>query len=362
VKRRTVITSGAAGAVLAPLAGSANAQSEPSITWRMVSSFPKSLDVLFGAMKLIADRVSALTDGKFQIHPFGAGELVPGLKVLDAVQSGGVECGHGPSYFYVGKDPTFTFDTALPFGLNTRQQNAWMYSGGGLELMREFLRGYNVIHFPAANSGAQMGGWFRKEINGIDDLKGLRFRIPGLAGRILAKIGVVPQQIAPGDVFTALETGTIDAAEFVGPHDDEKLGFYQVAPYYYYPGWWEGSAQASLFVNLDKWNGLPPRYQAAIEVACAEANAWSTAEYDTLNMRAMQRLAARGAKLRPFPKDVLDACYDAAFSLYDEIAAENANFRKIYEAWTSYRKDSDSWLRIVENSYDSYVYDRSKRT
>ncbi len=360
MKRRTLVSAGSAGALLAPLMGTAAAQTSPSITWRMVSSFPKSLDVLFGAMTLIAGRVAALTDGKFQIHPFGAGELVPGLKVLDAVQSGGVECGHGPSYFYVGKDPTFTFDTALPFGLNTRQQNAWMYAGGGLELMREFMRAYNVVHFPAANSGAQMGGWFRKEIRSIADLKGLRFRIPGLAGRILATIGVVPQQLAPGDVFSALETGVIDAAEFVGPHDDEKLGFHQVAPYYYYPGWWEGSAQASLFVNLDKWNALPPSYQAAIEVACAEANAWTIAKYDALNTQALQRLVAAGAKLRPFPKDVLDACYDAAFALYDEIARDNANFRKAYEAWKPFRRSSEAWLRIGENSYDSYVYGRTK--
>jgi TRAP-type mannitol/chloroaromatic compound transport system substrate-binding protein len=207
-----------------------------------------------------------------------------------------------------------------------------------------------------------MGGWFRKEINSIEDLKGLRFRIPGLAGRILAKIGVVPQQIAPGDVFTALETGTIDAAEFVGPHDDEKLGFYQVAPYYYYPGWWEGSAQASLFVNLDKWNALPRRYQAAIEVACAEANGWTVAKYDVLNMQAMQRLVQRGAKLRPYPKDVLDACYDASFALYDEIAAGNATFKKIYESWKAFRYNSDNWLHIVENSYDSYVYERLRRS
>lgn len=361
MKRRTLVSGGAAGALLSPLVGSAAAQTGPSITWRMISSFPKSLDVLFGAMQLIAERVGVLTDGKFQIHLFGAGELVPGLKVLDAVQSGAIECGHGPSYFYVGKDPTFTFDTALPFGLNTRQQNAWMYHGGGLELMREFMKPYNVTLFPAANSGAQMGGWFRKEINSIDDLKGLRFRIPGLAGRILATIGVVPQQIAPGDVFAALSTGVIDAAEFVGPHDDEKLGFYQVAPYYYYPGWWEGSAQASLFVNLDKWNSLPRSYQAAIEVACAEANGWTVAKYDALNMQALQRLVARGTQLRPFPKDVLDACYDAAFALYDELAASNANFRKVYEAWKPFRKTSDGWLRIAENSYDSFVYDRSNR-
>jgi len=326
----------------------------------MVSSFPKSLDVLFGAMTLIAKRVAALTDGKFQIHPFGAGEIVPGLKVLDAVQNGGVECGHGPSYFYIGKDPTFTFDTSLPFGLNTRQQNAWMYAGGGLELMREFLRTYNVVQFPAANSGAQMGGWFRKEIKSLADLKGLRFRIPGLAGRILATIGVVPQQIAPGDVFSALETGVIDAAEFVGPYDDEKLGFYQVAQYYYYPGWWEGSAQASLFVNLDKWNALPPSYQAAIEVACAEANAWTVAKYDALNMQALQRLVARGVKLRAFPEDVLDACYDASFALYDELAQSNANFKKVYEAWKPFRQSSENWLRIAENSYDAYVYQRSR--
>jgi TRAP-type mannitol/chloroaromatic compound transport system substrate-binding protein len=359
VNRRKLLSSGALGVAVSPFAKPAIAQSAPEIKWRLVSSFPKSIDIPFGASELIAKRVAALTDGKFQIGTFAAGEIVPGLKVLDAVQNGTVECGHGPSYFYVGKDPTFAFDTAIPFGLNTRQQNAWMYQGGGLELMRAFFKSYNVRQFPAGNTGAQMGGWFRKEINTVDDLNGLRFRIPGLAGRIFAALGVVPQQIAPGDIYPALESGTIDAAEFIGPYDDEKLGFFKVAPYYYYPGWWEGSAQGSLFVNIDHWAALPTSYQAAIEVASAEANGWMIAKYDAVNISALRRLVGGGAKLRSFSKEIMDACFNAAFALYDEIAASNPDFKKVYESWKPFRKDIDIWFRVAENSYDSFVYGKS---
>ena len=359
MNRRKLLSSNAVGAASLRLAAPAIAETAPVIKWRLISSFPKTLDILFGAAELIAKRVAGLTDERFQISTFAAGEIVPGLKVLDAVQNGTVECGHGPSYFYVGKDPTFAFDTTIPFGLNTRQQNAWMYQGGGLELMREFFQSYNVRQFPAGNSGAQMGGWFRKEINTADDLKGLRFRIPGLAGRIFAKLGVVPQQIVPSDIYPALERGTIDAAEFVGPYDDEKLGLYRVAPYYYYPGWWEGSAQGSLFVNIDQWGTLPASYQAAIEVASAEANGWMVARYDAGNMPALRRLAAGGAKLRPFSKEIMDSCFNAAFAVYDEIAADNPNFKKVYEAWKPFRKDIDFWFRVAENSFDSFIYAKS---
>jgi TRAP-type C4-dicarboxylate transport system substrate-binding protein len=226
----------------------------------------------------LAKRVAEATDNKFQIRVFAGGEIVPALQVLDAVQNNTVELGHTASYYYVGKDPTFSFDCTIPFGMNTRQMNAWMMHGGGLQLMRELFKDYNVYNIPAGNTGAQMGGWYRKEIKTVADLNGLKFRIAGLAGAILTKLGVVPQVIPGGDIYPALEKGTIDAAEWVGPYDDEKLGFYKVAKYYYYPGWWEGNAQLSLYVNIGQWESLPKAYQAILTAACAEADMWTLAK------------------------------------------------------------------------------------
>ena len=222
------------------------------------------------AASIFAKRVAALTDNKFQIRVFAAGEIVPGLQVVDAVQNETVECGHTASYYYVGKDPTFAFDTAVPFGLNTRQHNAWVYFGGGLELMREFYKEYNMTSFLMSNTGAQMGGWWRKEIKTPEDMKGVKMRIGGFAGQVMAKLGVVPQQIAGGDIYPALEKGTIDAAEWVGPYDDQKLGFNKVAPYYYYPGWWEGSAALSLYCGVKAYDALPPIYKEAIAAAAGD--------------------------------------------------------------------------------------------
>ena len=252
----------------------------PEIHWRCASSFPKSLDTIFGAGEHVGKRVAALTGGKFQIRTFAAGELVPGLAVADAVQSGTVECSHTASYYFVGKDPTFAFDGAVPFGLNMRQNNAWLQAGGGREILKEFFDGYNIVSIPTGNTGAQMGGWFRKEIKTVQDLSGLKFRIGGFAGNVLQKLGVVPQQIAGGDIYPALEKGTIDAAEWVGPYDDEKLGFYKVAKYYYYPGWWEGQAMLHFFINLDKWNELPKNYQAMIRAASSIANLSMMTRYE----------------------------------------------------------------------------------
>src|SRR6266436_1585773 len=305
MERRMFLGGAVAGAAaVATLASNfpkpAIADSQPELKWRMASSFPKSLDTIFDGADIIAKRVAAATDNKFQIRTFAAGELVPCLQVLDAVQNGTVECGQSASYYYVGKDPTFAFDTAIPFGLNARQQNAWMYYGGGLELMREFFSAYNIIQSPAGNTGAQMGGWFRKEINTVDDLKGLKFRIGGFAGKVLAKLGVVTQQIAGGDIYPALEKGTIDAAEWVGPYDDEKLGFNKVAPHYYYPGWWEGGPMLLGIVNLDKWNSLPKSYQSVIEQAGHYANNWMMSKYDQLNPLSLKKLLAGGTKLHTF--------------------------------------------------------------
>lgn len=355
MERRSFLRAGGLGLAATTIAAPAIAQSSPELKWRLAASWPKSLDTLFGGAEYLAKRVADLTDNKFQIRTFAGGEIVPPLQVLDAVQNNTVELGHTASYYYVGKDPTFTFDTTVPFGLNTRQQNAWMWHGGGLQLLRDFFKDYNIYNIPAGNTGAQMGGFFRKEIKTVDDLKGLKFRIGGWAGSVLVKLGVVPQVIAGGDIYPALEKGTIDAAEWVGPYDDEKLGLYKVAKYYYYPGWWEGNAQLSLYVNLEQWNKLPKPYQAALETASAEARNWMVGKYDADNPAALRRLVAGGTELRPFTQPVLEACFKAANELYDETSAKNPKFKKIYENWKPFRGEEELWFQVAEQSFDNFM-------
>ena len=283
MKRRDFLKVSAAGAAAAAVASPAIAQSSPEIKWRMTSSFPKSLDTIYGGAVEFAKYVAEMTDNKFQIQVFAAGEIVPGLQALDATSNGTIEMCHTVSYYYVGKDPTFAIYASVPFGLNARMQNSWWYQGGGMELGNEFFKKFGVIGFPCGNTGTQMGGWFRKEIKTVADLSGLKFRIGGIAGQVLQKVGVVPQQLAGGDIYPALEKGTIDAAEWVGPYDDEKLGFQKVAKYYYYPGFWEGGPTVHAFCNLEKWNSLPKNYQAIITNATANANTWMAARYDMQN-------------------------------------------------------------------------------
>lgn len=356
MKRRDFLKKTGLGLVAGAVAAPAIAQSQPQIRWRMASSFPKSLDALYGIAEQIAGRVSRMTEGKFEIRVFAGGEIVPPLQVLDAVQNGTVECGQTASYYYVGKNPAFAFDTALPFGMNCRQQNAWMYYGGGMELTRELFKSYNIVNFPCGNTGTQMAGWYRKEIKSVADLKGLKMRIPGLAGQILARLGVVPQQIGGGELYQALERGTIDAAEWVGPYDDERLGLNKVAKYYYYPGWWEGSAQLSIYVNIKQWQSLPKSYQDALETACAEANIHMVAKYDAKNTEALRRLVAAGAQLRAFPRPVMEACLKVANELYDELVVKYPEFKKIYEPWRKFRNDQLLWFRVAESSYDNFMY------
>jgi len=355
MKRRDMLK-GAGVGVLAGAMGSARAAELPAIRWRMASSFPKSLDTIYGAGEVLARRIEQLTGGKFQIRVFAAGEIVPGLQVLDAVKDATVECGHSGSYYYVGKNKAFAFDCAIPFGLTSRQQNAWMVSGGGLKLTREFFKDYNILNFPGGNTGVQMGGWFRKEIKSLADLKGVKMRIPGFGGEIMAKLGVVPQTLAGGDIYPALEKGAIDATEWVGPYDDEKLGFHKVAKHYYYPGWWEGGPQLSFYVNIKKFAELPPEYQAAFEAAAAEANAHMMAEYDAKNPVALLRLVKEGVKLHPFPRDVMEAAHKAAFALYEEEAARNPAFKKIYVDWKKFRDLTNQWLKVAEASYANFLY------
>src|SRR5438552_2521580 len=355
MKRRELLKVGAAGIAVSALAAPAIAQSTPEVRWRLTASWPKSLDTIYGACETFAKHVSEATDRKFQVQAFAAGEIVPGLQVLDAVQNGTVEIGHSAMYYYIGKDPTWALFCAVPFGLNGRQQNAWFYDGDGLKLMNEFAKKSNVYCLVGGNTGAQMGGWFRKDIKTVDDLKGLKFRIGGWAGKTLQKLGVVPQQIAGGDIYPALEKGTIDAAEWVGPYDDEKLGFQKVAKYYYYPGFWEGGPTIHAFCNLEKWNSLPKNYQAIVTNATANANSWMAARYDLQNPSALKRLVAGGTQLRPFTNEILEACLKATNELWAEISAKNADFKKSIDAMQAYRSDEYLWWQVAEYTFDSFM-------
>jgi TRAP-type mannitol/chloroaromatic compound transport system substrate-binding protein len=355
MERRSFIKHTGLAGILASATAPAFAQGSPAVKWRCASSFPKSLDTIYGAAEAGAKAIAEATGGKFQIQVFAAGEIVPGLQVADAVQAGTVECGHTAPYYYFGKDPTFAFGTAIPFGLNYRQYNAWWHFGGGEALYNEFTKTFGITSILAGNTGAQMGGWYRKEIKGVDDLKGLKFRVGGFAGQVLTKLGVVPQQIAGGDIYPALEKGTIDAAEWVGPYDDEKLGFNKVAKFYYYPGWWEGGPALHYFVGTKAYEALPPEYKAALHAGGHVANVWMMAKYDAQNPAALRRLVAGGTQLRPFPRTVMDACYKSAMEVYAETSAKNANFKKLWEHTQAFQKDQVLWMRVCEQTFDGYM-------
>ncbi|MES2150795.1 MAG: TRAP transporter substrate-binding protein [Pseudomonadota bacterium] len=355
MERRSFLKKAAVGATAGAVAVPALAQSLPTVNWRLASSFPKNLDTIFGAAEVFTKRVAALTGGKFTIRVFAAGEIVPPLAVLDAVQANTVEMGQSASYYYVGKDPTFAFDCAVPFGLTSRQQTAWYEQGGGKEAMREFFKGYGIINFMAGNTGTQMGGWFRKEIKTLADLKGLKMRIGGLAGRTMERLGVVTQQLPFADIYPSLEKGTIDAAEWVGPYDDEKLGLVKVAPYYYAPGWWEAGPQLSFYVNIKEWEKLPKEYQAAIETASYEAHVYMQADYDAKNPAALARLIKNGAKLKYFSNEIMDAGFAAASAMMEEEAAKNPKFKKVYEPWKAFRKEQNTWASVAEATMQNYL-------
>jgi TRAP-type mannitol/chloroaromatic compound transport system substrate-binding protein len=362
MKRRKFLQVAGAGLAVSAIAKPAIAQSTPEIKWRLTSSFPKSLDTLYGVSEVFAKAVAEATDNKFQIQAFAAGEIVPGLQAADAVSNGTVEMCHTASYYYFGKDPTFALATASPFGLNSRMQNAWQYNGGGMELMNEFYKKFNIYGIPGGNTGCQMGGWFRKEIKTPADLNGIKMRIGGYAGRTMAKLGVVPQQLAGGDIYPALEKGTLDACEWVGPYDDEKLGFYKVAQHYYYPGWWEGGAMLHNFINLEKWNSLPKGYQSVIRTAADMCYTWMQAKYDAVNPPALKRLVAAGTKLHPFSPEIMDASYKASLEVYAEDSAKNPDFKKIYDSMVAFRGDQYLWWQVAEYSFDTYQIRARTRT
>ena len=352
--RRSVIKqAGIAGVLAAGVAPAVHAQT--AIRWRLASSFPRSLDTIFGAADTFAKKVNEMSGGKFTVSVHAAGELMPAFGVVDGVQNGTVEACHTAPYYFFGKDECFALGCAIPFGLNSRQMTAWMYEGNGLKLMREFYKNYNIVNFPAGNTGAQMGGWYRKPIKSAKDIKGLKFRVGGFAGKVIERMGGVPQNIPGGEIYQALEKGTIDAAEWVGPYDDQKLGFNKVAPYYYYPGWWEGGPELDLFVNNKAYESLSPENKAIVEAASALAHVEMQARYDARNPTALKQLVGAKVKVLPFPKDVMDLAFKESMKLYDEIGAKNANWKKIYADYAAFRKEQNQWFRFTEARFDSFM-------
>jgi len=363
MQRRRFLTQAAtaAGAGLAAAALPAAAQSSPAVRWRMSTSWPKSLDTIYGSADELCRRVGELTEGRFEIRCFPGGEIVPPSQNMDAVSNGTVECNHVLSTMFVGKNTAIAFDTGLSFGLNARQHNAWVHYGGGLELLRKFYQQYGIVNHVCGNVGVQMGGWYRREIKSLSDLQGLKMRIGGIGGMVLGKLGVVAQQIPPSDIYPALEKGTIDAAEWIGPYDDEKLGLNKVAPFYYSPGWFEGSASITTMVNAKAWDALPAAYKAAFECACNEQTMKMLANYDASNPAALRKLVAGGAKLGYFPKDVMDATYKASQELWAELSEKNPDFKAIFPEWKKFQAEEASWFRVAENALDNYTFNAVTR-
>lgn len=366
MNRRAIIAAApaaVAGATLAqaqtpaaPAAPAVQGTGLPEVRWRVQSAFPRVFDILFGTLERISARVAQLTDNRFRLQVFPAGEIVGTLQVLDAVQAGTIEAGHTAAYYYIGKEPGFAPLTAMTFGLNTRQLTSWFRFGGGNELAAELFRDYNIHGITAGDTGAQMGGWFRNEINTVEQLRGLKFRITGLAGQLFTRLGAAPTLVPPADISPSLERGVIDAAEFVGPHDDERGQFHRVARFYYAPGFWEPGARLHFMSNLTAWNALPAQYKAALEVACAEADSDMVARYDAANPQALRRLLAAGTELRFWSRPIMEAAWRANEQLNADVAAQNPRFARIMESYNRFRADQFTWFRVSENSFDNFAF------
>lgn len=344
------------GAAAATVAAPAVAQSNPKVNWRLTSSYPKNLDVLFEPANTIARLVSEMSEGKFQIQVFAGGEIVPGLQAMDAVANGTVECTQTYNGYYIGKVPALIFDGSLPFGMTPRQHYAWYLHGGGKQLMDEVYDQQGVVGFPCGNTGGQMFGWFRKELKTVDDFKGIKMRVAGFGGKVLSKLGVIPQQIAGGDIYAALEKGTIDACEWVGPYDDEKLGFYKVAKYYATPGILELEANNTFMVNKAAWAAIPPHYQTMVRTAAWQAYVEMLAGYDAKNAKAINRVISQGAQLFSLTPEMLLALRKALEEVLDEEAAKSEQFKKILANWREFRKEQHRWFGIADTRTEFFVY------
>ncbi|MBI4985533.1 MAG: TRAP transporter substrate-binding protein DctP [Rhodocyclales bacterium] len=352
-RRKFLKNAGMAGILAAGVAPAVHAQQ--AIRWRLASSFPKALDTIFGAADVFSRKVKEMSGGKFEISVHAGGELMPPFGVVDGVQQGNVECAHTAPYYFFGKDDTFALNCAIPFGLNSRQMTAWMYEGNGLKLFREFYANFNIVNMPMGNTGAQMGGWYRKEVKSLKDIKGMKMRIGGFGGKVLSAIGGVPQNIPGGEIYQALEKGTIDATEWVGPYDDQKLGFYKVAKNYVYPAWWEGGPELELYINSKAWASLSTEHKAIVECAAATAHSDMQAKYDAKNPKALKELVGAGVKLQRMPKDVMEAAFKASQDLYADLSTKNPAWKKIYADYSDFRREQNQWFRFAEMGFDSFM-------
>ena len=352
-RRSAIRNAGIAGVLAAGIAPALHAQ--PHVRWRLASSFPKSLDTIYGAAEVFAQQVRAMSAGRFEIKVHAAGELMPAFGVVDGVQQGTVEAAHTVPYYFFAKDETFSIGAAIPFGLNSRQMSAWMFDGNGMKLMREFYARYDIVNFPGGNTGSQMGGWFRQEIRSVADVKGLKFRIGGFAAGIIERMGGVPRSLPGGEIYAALEKGAIDAAEWVGPYDDQKLGFQKVAPFYYYPGWWEGGPQIDFFINRKAYAALPADFKAIVANASGFTHVDMQAKYDARNPLALKQLVASGARLRPFPSDMMTEAFKISAQVCAELSVSNPSWRKVYSDYRKFRADQNLWFRFTEATFDRFM-------
>ena len=350
---------GAAGAGLVAACGKATSEdgapavhTNPSITWRLASSFPRGLDTIFGSAEVLARRLEAMSDGKFRLRVYPLGEIVPGLQVMDAVQQGTVQVGHTASYYYIGKNPALAFDSCVPFGMTSRQQTAWLTEGGGLDLMRGLFADFGMTTFPAGNTGSQMGGWFKREIGSASDLQGLKMRIPGLGGEVMSRLGVTVQVLAGGDIYPALERGAIDATEWVAPYNDLAFGFHEVTRYYYYPGWHEPGSTLELIVNKQAFEALPEDLQAIVEIAARYANADMLDEYTARNNNALQELVEQhDVQLRKLPDDVIRALHKTSDDYLAELAQTDELTQRVYNSWKQFLEGAKNYHHISEQAY-----------
>lgn len=327
-----------------------------TVRWRLASSFPKSLDTIFGSAEMLSKTVKAMSGGKFEISVHPAGELMPAFGVVDALQGDTIEMAQSAAYYFTGKNPIFAFSCAVPFGLTARQNEAWKEYGNGRKLLDAFFAQYNFRTASAGNTGTQMGGWFRKEIKSVADLKGLKMRMGGgLFGEAMAKLGVVAQNMPAGDLYQALEKGTLDATEFVGPYDDAKLGFNKVAPFYYYPGWWEGGADLEFFINNKAYAKLSNENKAILDAATIVAARDMTAKYDAWNPIALKKLVAEKTQLKAFPKAVMDAGFKASMEVFAEHEAKSPEFKKISQDMRAFQRDQILWNRFSEYPFNQYM-------
>lgn len=338
----------------ATLGAPAIARATTRVKWRIASSFPKSLDVLHGAAETFADAIADMSDGAFTAAVAAPGDIAPALKAADAVTSGEAEAAHTASYYYADKDPAFALGTATPFGPNTRQMAAWLRSGGA-ELLDGVYARSGFVGLACGATGAQMGGWFARDVSSLADLKGLKIRTAGLSGAVYAKLGAEPKPLSGAEIYPALERRDIDAAEWVGPYDDQKLGLYQVAKSYVYPGWQEGGATAHLFIGQKAWDALPAPYRAMARAAASLATETTLARYDARNPKALRELVASGARLKAFPKDVMEAAYKASQEVFAELYEKSADFRKIHESQAAFRNEDLLWFRVAEMPYDVFM-------